>query len=108
MNTDISKYCGAIKKNGERCRQKAIYRNWRCKFHGGLSTGPVTEEGKHQSRINGAKGGRPRKTQVLKAQDNLKVAEMPSPLQIRSRCSIDNDLTRKLGKLMCNMEALRG
>lgn len=58
-------YCDARKKNGEPCRQKSLYRAGRCKHHGGLSTGPKTEEGKQQSRINGAKGGRPRKTQVL-------------------------------------------
>ena len=53
--------CGAIKKDGTPCKQMAIYSNGRCKFHGGLATGPTSEAGKEQSRINGRKGGRPRK-----------------------------------------------
>ena len=69
-------YCDAMKKNGEPCRQKALYSRGRCKFHGGLSTGPKTEEGKQQSRINGAKGGRPRKTQVVDSQ-GLAKGKMP-------------------------------
>jgi hypothetical protein len=38
--------CGARKKTGERCRSKKLYRGGRCKFHGGLSTGARTPEGK--------------------------------------------------------------
>lgn len=53
--------CGAKTRAGTPCKQKAIYQNGRCKFHGGLATGPTTEAGKEQSRINGRKGGRPRK-----------------------------------------------
>ncbi|MBN8285466.1 HGGxSTG domain-containing protein [Zoogloea sp.] len=53
--------CGAIKKDGTPCKQLATYENGRCKWHGGLATGPKTEAGKAQSRINGCKGGRPRK-----------------------------------------------
>ncbi|WP_103974900.1 HGGxSTG domain-containing protein [Methylovulum psychrotolerans] len=45
--------CGAKKANGEPCRSKAVYRNGRCKFHGGLSTGPKTAEGKAKSALNG-------------------------------------------------------
>ena len=69
-------YCDAKKKNGEPCRQKALYRRGRCKFHGGLSTGPKTEEGKQQSRINGAKGGRPRRTEIIDTQ-GLDKGKMP-------------------------------
>ena len=53
--------CGALTRAGTPCKQKAIYGNGRCKFHGGLATGPTTEAGKEQCRINGRKGGRPRK-----------------------------------------------
>jgi hypothetical protein len=53
--------CGAKTRAGHPCRQKAIYRNGRCKWHGGLSTGPKTDVGREQSRINGKLGGRPRK-----------------------------------------------
>ncbi|MHB1077364.1 HGGxSTG domain-containing protein [Thiobacillus sp.] len=53
--------CGARTRAGTPCKQKAIYANGRCKFHGGLSTGPKTEAGKEQARINGRHGGRRRK-----------------------------------------------
>lgn len=53
--------CGAKTKAGTPCKLTAIYANGRCKWHGGLSTGPNTEQGKEQARINGRKGGRPRK-----------------------------------------------
>lgn len=107
MNSDIPEYCDAIKKNGKPCRQKTLYRNWRCKFHGGLSTGPVTEEGKQQSRINGTKGGRPRKTQVLEPQDNLKVAEAQLPLRIRRQCARDDVFEQKLDALWGTLNSLR-
>ena len=79
--------CGAIKKDGTPCRQKAIYANGRCKFHGGLSTGPVTKAGREQSRINGQKGGRPRKdgapkkTEVLATCDHPKMTLRPRDQQ---------------------------
>lgn len=38
--------CGARKKTGERCRSKGLHRGDKCKFHGGLSTGARTPEGK--------------------------------------------------------------
>lgn len=38
--------CGAQKKTGERCRSKELHRGGKCKFHGGLSTGARTPEGK--------------------------------------------------------------
>ena len=55
--------CGAKTKAGTPCKQKAIYINGRCKWHGGCSTGPKTEAGKEQARINGRKGGRPKQTE---------------------------------------------
>lgn len=60
--------CGAKTRAGTPCKQKAIYWNGRCKFHGGLATGPITEAGKEQSRVNGRKGGRPRKTGSAKVE----------------------------------------
>lgn len=54
--------CGArSKRTGKPCQKKDIFINGRCRFHGGLSTGPRTESGKQASRENGKKGGRPRK-----------------------------------------------
>lgn len=41
--------CGARKKDGERCRSKDLHRGGKCKFHGGLSTGARTPEGKARS-----------------------------------------------------------
>lgn len=41
--------CGARKKTGERCRCKALHRGDKCKFHGGLSTGAKTPEGKERA-----------------------------------------------------------
>jgi len=41
--------CGAKKKTGERCRSKMLHRGGKCKFHGGLSTGARTPEGKTKS-----------------------------------------------------------
>jgi len=39
--------CGAKTSSGTTCKQKAIYANGRCKWHGGCSTGPNTAEGKN-------------------------------------------------------------
>jgi hypothetical protein len=41
--------CGAKNRQGMPCGQKAVYLNGRCRFHGGLSTGPTTVEGKRRS-----------------------------------------------------------
>ena len=103
-------YCDARKKNGEPCRQKTLYRRGRCKFHGGLSTGPVTEEGKAQARINGAKGGRPRKTQVTEGRDKVQIGENEIVLKIPSQSTQSttraDELTLKLNELMRKVEAL--
>jgi hypothetical protein len=45
--------CGAKTRAGTDCKQKAIYLNGRCKWHGGCSTGPKTEAGKRRSALNG-------------------------------------------------------
>lgn len=48
--------CGArTKSTGEPCKRKDIYSNGRCKFHGGLSTGPKTAIGKQKSSQNSVK-----------------------------------------------------
>ena len=38
--------CGATTRAGTPCKRKDIYRNGRCKYHGGMSTGAKTPEGK--------------------------------------------------------------
>ncbi|MBC7945603.1 MAG: hypothetical protein H7X91_10165 [Burkholderiales bacterium] len=53
--------CGAKTRKGTPCKQKAIYGNGRCKFHGGLSTGPRTAEGKARSARNWTKRTLPKR-----------------------------------------------
>ena len=50
-HSKTSPRCGARTRKGEPCRCKALP-NGRCKFHGGLSTGPRTEAGRRQSAKN--------------------------------------------------------
>jgi hypothetical protein len=45
--------CGARTRAGTPCKHTVIYANGRCKFHGGLSTGPVSAEGKARAAMNG-------------------------------------------------------
>mgnify|MGYP003651844365 CR=1 FL=1 len=45
--------CGARTRAGTPCKNLSIEGNGRCKFHGGLSTGPRTPEGKRRSAHNG-------------------------------------------------------
>ncbi len=46
--------CGAKgKRTGKPCPHTSIYGNSRCMWHGGLSTGPKTPEGRAKSGRNG-------------------------------------------------------
>jgi len=47
--------CGAKTRTGTPCKLTSIYDNGRCRFHGGMSTGPTTQEGKRRSALNGFK-----------------------------------------------------
>lgn len=47
------RYCGAKTRKGTPCKRLDIYENGRCPLHGGLSTGPTTEEGKRRAALNG-------------------------------------------------------
>lgn len=38
--------CGARTRTGEPCRALRVYGKDRCRYHGGLSTGPKTPEGR--------------------------------------------------------------
>ena len=40
--------CGAMTRKGTPCRARALAGKGRCKFHGGLSTGPKTPEGRER------------------------------------------------------------
>ena len=47
--------CGARTRAGAPCKRKDLYRSGRCKFHGGMSTGPTSEEGKKRASQNACK-----------------------------------------------------
>lgn len=49
--------CGAKTRAGTPCKLRSLYSSGRCKFHGGLSTGARTEEGKKKVALNGFKKG---------------------------------------------------
>lgn len=40
--------CGARTRKGTPCKAKALQGKTRCRFHGGLSTGPKTPEGRER------------------------------------------------------------
>ncbi len=44
--------CGAKTRAGAPCKLTSIYANGRCRFHGGLSTGPKTKKGKRRVAAN--------------------------------------------------------
>ncbi len=45
--------CGAKTRAGTPCKRTDLGAAGRCKLHGGLSTGPLTPEGKRRSALNG-------------------------------------------------------
>lgn len=55
--------CGAKTRKGTPCKLPAdVWGRGRCKFHGGMSTGPKTAEGKQKSAENGRTPKKSRKT----------------------------------------------
>jgi hypothetical protein len=44
--------CGAVTRKGKACQAKAMLKSGRCRCHGGLSTGPRTDEGKARAKAN--------------------------------------------------------
>ena len=50
-------FCGARTRAGTPCKRRDLYWSGRCRLHGGLSTGPRTEEGKAKAAQNGFKRG---------------------------------------------------
>jgi hypothetical protein len=66
-----SEFCGTkSRRTGKPCLSKAVYSNGRCKFHGGLSAGPGTTEGKSRSAMN---GNCPQKSKPLVNQTKLHI-----------------------------------
>ncbi len=45
----LGKVCGAKNRRGLPCQCKLLLRGNKCKFHGGMSTGPRTPEGKSKA-----------------------------------------------------------
>ena len=52
MTKKVHLQCGARTRQGTACKCKKLPGKNRCKFHGGLSTGPRTEEGKIRAAEN--------------------------------------------------------
>ncbi len=48
--------CGAKTRAGTPCKQKSLYRSGRCKLHGGMSTGPTSDEGRRIVSQNWCRG----------------------------------------------------
>ncbi|MDR1684923.1 MAG: hypothetical protein LBR82_00515 [Desulfovibrio sp.] len=44
--------CGARTRRGTPCKNRNLFPNGRCKYHGGASTGPRTEQGKQKVTLN--------------------------------------------------------
>jgi hypothetical protein len=49
---DDPSLCNARTQSGRPCRALGLYPSGRCKWHGGMSTGPKTPEGKARSAKN--------------------------------------------------------
>mgnify|MGYP000302934394 CR=1 FL=1 len=49
--------CGARTKAGNACKRVAKLKTGRCRLHGGLSTGPRTEDGLRRSKLANRKHG---------------------------------------------------
>lgn len=55
--------CGARgKRTGLPCPQRGLFANGRCRWHGGMSTGPKSAEGKARSALNGSIGRHSRRS----------------------------------------------
>lgn len=50
--TIVKKMCWAKTRQGTPCQNTRLYKNGRCKNHGGLSTGPRTLQGKARALAN--------------------------------------------------------
>ena len=66
--TVITSQCQAkSKRTGEQCGNYAIKGKRVCKFHGGLSTGPKTEEGRQRQHTSSWKHGMRSKAAIEEA-----------------------------------------
>jgi hypothetical protein len=72
--------CGSRNRNGRECRAFPVRGSRRCKWHGGMSTGPLTPEGKLRCYWAGigawlAAGGRPHRGPNRTAAERQRLAE---------------------------------
>ncbi len=54
----VKLYCGAKTRSGGTCRKAPMKDKLRCRLHGGLSTGPKTEEGRRNIAAANYRHGR--------------------------------------------------
>ena len=86
----VKRVCGARKKTGERCRSKLLHRGGKCRFHGGLSTGAKSPEGKAKS-IAARMAGRDRWIQnramkkSIEIENAMRYSYIRSPLHCSGR-----------------------
>lgn len=84
--------CGAKTRRGTPCRCSALPGKRRCKYHGGMSTGPKSEAGRLQSAKN------------LEAARRALAA--PEHAATRSEAAKRGHITRKLDNMRLQLERL--
>ena len=62
--------CGAKTRKGTACQRPANERNGRCRVHGGVSTGPRTEEGRARISEANLRHGKYTKEKLEKRREN--------------------------------------
>jgi len=62
----LRKICGAKNRKGLPCQCKLLLRGGKCRFHGGMSTGAKTPEGKARSMAALRSGWLKWRTKVIK------------------------------------------
>jgi len=85
--------CGAKTRAGTLCKQRALFANARCKFHGGLSTGPTSVEGKRRASENGkcAKKQSASALTTSEPHDVLINADLSSPRDTQEPTDLSNE-----------------
>ena len=89
--------CGAKTRAGKPCKITTIYENGRCKFHGGLSTGPKTVEGKKRSSMNAKK----HKNSEKNVQKSCSKNEPHEKVHLRLVFSIYTNCIPRIEEIIC-------
>lgn len=74
VSLGLAKTCGAKNRKGLPCQSLQTYKNGRCKFHGGLSTGPKTPEGMART-LAGLRSWRESQKRIAEAARSLQPPE---------------------------------